>query len=63
MDPEEGDAEERASKLRKKMGFPELDPDALPSAQITKYMILVFYLVEESTNKNCTSINGFPSYQ
>lgn len=35
---EEG--EDAQAKLRKKLGVPELDPDALPSAGISKYLKL-----------------------
>lgn len=42
-DKEELDEEEKLSeraKLRKRLGFPEIDPDALPSSMVTKYMNL-----------------------
>ena len=38
-DDEEGEGEH--AKLKKKLGIPELDPDALPSGQICKYLSLV----------------------
>lgn len=31
---------DEAHKLRKQLGIPEFDPDALPSANISKYLIL-----------------------
>lgn len=49
QDPEQDDsvdltkdksvADEMAAKLRKKLGVPELDPDALPSSTIQKYLM------------------------
>lgn len=49
QDPEQADtvdltvekvnADESAAKLRKKLGVPELDPDALPSSTIQKYLM------------------------
>lgn len=36
---EEGVEDENA-KLRRKLGLPEMDPDALPSSCVTKYLIL-----------------------
>ena len=50
QDPEQGDtvdltgidaavADDTAAKLRKKLGVPELDPDALPSSTIQKYLM------------------------
>ncbi len=33
--------EDEASKLRRKLGFPEMDPDALPSTNVTKYVKLI----------------------
>lgn len=37
-DSEGGDDD--AAALRKKLGIPEVDPDALPSSMVTKYLIL-----------------------
>lgn len=34
--------EDQAGQLRKKLGIPELDPDALPSANLNKYLHLNF---------------------
>ena len=34
-DEDEGPAD---MKLRRRLGFPELDPDALPSSQVTKHL-------------------------
>ena len=64
MDPEGDEADDRAAKLRKKMGFPELDPDALPSGQITKYMILVFYNLLLCRREHQQELHhGFSLYQ
>ena len=37
---DEGPRESADMKLRKRLGFPELDPDALPSSQVTKHLTL-----------------------
>ena len=38
---EEEEALDASSKARKKLGIPEMDPDSLPSACISKYMNLI----------------------
>ena len=38
---EEEEALDASAKARKKLGIPEMDPDALPSACISKYMNLI----------------------
>ena len=37
-DEDEGPRETADMKLRRRLGFPELDPDALPSSQVTKHL-------------------------
>ena len=40
-DDDEDGAEDHEMQLRKKLGIPEPDPDALPSTVINKYLSLI----------------------